>query len=463
MPKSKVYEKRNVLPGGGGNNSFIKPQTQADTLPQQPQPSAQVFPNENMRINSVPPKDPDSLPLNTPQSVNTQPQRTYNPQSPEETISQQPQNDKPMQPVKRANYWSPSATPASFSSFTPTPPKSPTSTYTPSSSDPTQSVMDFMLAPSKEEQKMYRDNESKKRLLLLTDALRHISNIYNTTRGATPQQFTSPVVQQEQLYQQKKNELRGQRQLALNNAMDQAKLNADLSYKNSMLGMRQAELDRGLANDRFNQQLNLGKFAYNQEKDKNDWALKLAAQQEAARHNKTSEALRRQGNAISAMNARTAQQSLAFKMGENGGLPKGYVSIPHYENAKGGTTSWVVNEKKYKEYLPVIYKDLVNKGVIKPITSGDLVLNFGGTWQGTNEDKFKKMDELVKSAYWSKGYTDWMERIGAVRSDGKDVKVTTTKKLNQRRQAEAKPKAAPKPQTKSKQKSIGDKYSKYER
>ena len=73
------------------------------------------------------------------------------------------------------------------------------------------------------------------------------------------------------------------------------------------------------------------------------------------------------------------------------------------------------------------------------------------------------MDELVKSAYWSKGYTDWMQRIGAVRSDGKDVKVTTTKKLNQRRQAEAKPKAAPKPQTKQTQKSIGDKYSKYER
>ena len=461
MPKSKVYEKRNVLPGGGGNNAFIKPQTQADTLPQQTQPSAQVFPNENMRINSVPPKDPDSLPLNTPQSVNTQPQRTYNPQSPEETISQQPQNDKPMQPVKRANYWSPSATPASFSSFTPTPPKSPTSTYTPSSSDPTQSVMDFMLAPSKEEQKMYRDNESKKRLLVLADALRHIGNIYNTTRGATPQQFSSPVVQQEQLYQQKKNELRTQRAAALKNAMYQAKLNADLSYKNSMLGMRQTELERGLANDRFNQQLNLGKFAYNQEKDKNDLALRLAAQQEAARHNKTSEALRRQGNAISAMNARTAQQSLALKMGENGGLPKGYVSIPHYDNAKGGKTSWVVNEDKYKQYLPVIYKDLVNKGVIKPITSGDFVLNFGGTWQGTNEDKFKKMDELVKSAYWSKGYTDWMERIGAVRSDGKDVKVTTTKKLNQRRQAEAKSKATPKPQ--SKPKSLSDKYSKYER
>ena len=415
MPNSTVYEKRNVLPGGGGSFPFIKPPTEAPTL-QTPQMQPQLQ------------TQPSPLGL--------------------KPVSQQ--MTEQVAPTLSRNYFS---KPQVTTTPTPTPTAKPTSIYTPSASNPTQSVLDYMLAPTKEEQKLYRDNESKKRLLVLADALRHIGNIYNTTRGATPQQFNSPVAQQEELYQQKKNELRTQRAAALKNAMDQAKLNADLSYKNSMLGMRQAELERGLANDRFNQQLNLGKFAYNQEKDKNDWALKLAAQQEAARHNKTSEALRKQGNAISAMNARTAQQSLALKMGENGGLPKGYVSIPHYENAKGGTTSWVVNEKKYKEYLPVIYKDLVNKGVIKPITSGDLVLNFGGTWQGTNEDKFKKMDELVKSAYWSKGYTDWMQRIGAVRSDGKDVKITTTKKLNQRRQAEAKPK----------QRSIGDKYSKYER
>lgn len=417
MPNSTVYEKRNVLPGGGGSFPFIKPPTEAPTL-------------------------------TTPQ---------MQPQLGLKSVSQQ--MTEQLTPTLSRNYFSrPQATAAA-----PTPTTNPTSTYTPSPTDPTQSVLDYMLAPTKEEQKLYRDNESKKRLLVLADALRHIGNIYNTTRGAVPQQFNSPVAQQEELYQKKKKELRTERAAALKNAMDQAKLKADLSYKTSMLGMRQAELDRGLANDRFNQQLNLGKFAYNQEKDKNDWALKLAAQQEAARHNRTSEGLRRQGNAISAMNARTAQQSLALKMGENGGLPKGYVSIPHYDNAKGGTTSWVVNEKKYKEYLPVIYKDLVNKGVIKPITSGDIVFNFGGNWQGTNEDKFKKMDELVKSAYWSKGYTDWMQRIGAVRSDGKDVNVTTTKKLNQRRQAETKSKAAPKPQAKPKQKSIGDKYSKYER
>ena len=380
MPNSTVYEKRNVLPGGGGSFPFIKPLTASPAMESQ-----QVQPQ-----------------LQTQSSLGT-------------------------------NYFSkPLSTPTPPTGLTP-----PTSTYTPSASNPTQSVLDYMLAPSEEEKKLYKDNESKKRLLLLTDALRHIGNIYNTTRGAVPQQFNSPVVLQEQLYQQKRNELRAQRAAALKNAMEQAKLNADQSYKNSMLGMRQAELERGLSNDRFNQMFNLGKFAYAQEKDKNDLALKLLSQQETARHNRTSEALRRQGNAISAANAATSQKELSWKMGENGGLPKGYISIPHYENAKGGTTSWVINEKKYKEYLPVIYKDLVDKGVIKPITSGDLVINLGGELKTPNEDKFKKMDELVKSAYWSKGYTDWMQRIGAVRSDGANIKVTTTKKLNQRKQAEA--------------------------
>ena len=139
MPNSTVYEKRNVLPGGGGSFPFIKPPTEAPTL-QATQMTEQVTP----------------------------------------TLSR--------------NYFS---KPQVTTTPTPTPTAKPTSTYTPSASNPTQSVLDYMLAPTKEEQKLYRDNESKKRLLVLADALRHIGNIYNTTRGATPQQFNSPVVQQE--------------------------------------------------------------------------------------------------------------------------------------------------------------------------------------------------------------------------------------------------------------------------
>ena len=257
MPNSTVYEKRNVLPGGGGSFPFIKPPTEAPTL-QAPQMQPQLQ------------TQPSPLGL--------------------KPVSQQ--MTEQATPTLSRNYFS---KPQVTTTPTPTPTAKPTSAYTPSASNPTQSVLDYMLAPSKEEQKLYRDNESKKRLLVLADALRHIGNIYNTTRGAVPQQFNSPVAQQEQLYQQKKNELRSQRAAALKNAMDQAKLNADQNYKNSMLGMRAAELERQRANDDWNKQFNLGKFAYNQEKDKNDLALRLAAQGETQRHNKAAEGVRAKG------------------------------------------------------------------------------------------------------------------------------------------------------------------------
>ena len=414
MPNSTVYEKRNVLPGGGGSFPFIKPPTETPTL-------------------------------TTPQM---QPQLGLKP------VSQQ--MTEQLTPTLSRNYFS---KPQVTTTPAPTPTAKPTSVYTPSASNPTQSVLDYMLAPTKEEQKLYRDNESKKRLLVLADALRHIGNIYNTTRGAVPQQFNSPVAQQEELYQKKKNELRTQRAAALKNAMDQAKLNADLSYKNSMLGMRQAELERGLANDRFNQQLNLGKFAYNQEKDKNDWALKLAAQGETQRHNKAAEGLRAKGLGLESQRIGLARERFNWEKSAFGGAPKGYAFMPHYENENGVDVSWIVNEKKYKNYLPRIYKALVDKKIVKPIKDSKGVnISLSNLNLDTNtsegEANFKKMDELVKSASWSKTYSDWMQTMGAVRSDGKQAKVV--------RKQDLKKKSQPK-QQQAKPQSLGNKYSKYER
>ena len=46
MPNSTVYEKRNVLPGGGGSFPFIKPPTEAPTLQApQMQPQLQTQPS----------------------------------------------------------------------------------------------------------------------------------------------------------------------------------------------------------------------------------------------------------------------------------------------------------------------------------------------------------------------------------------------------------------------------------
>lgn len=402
MPNSTVYEKRNVLPGGGGSFPFIKPPTEAPTLTTpQMQPQLQTQPS----------------PLGL------------------KPVSQQVVEQAT--PTLSRNYFS---KPQATITPTPTPTAKPTPTYTPSASNPTQSVLDYMLAPSKEEQKLYRDNESKKRLLVLADALRHIGNIYNTTRGAVPQQFNSPVAQQEELYQKKKNELRTQRAAALKNAMDQAKLNADQNYKNSMLGMRAAELERGIANDKFNQQLNLGKFAYNQEKDKNDWALKLAAQQEAARHNKTSEALRRQGNAISAMNARTSRDRLDYEKSKGLNLSKNYDQVQHFVKGKKLylpkemlNTSYGYSEiKKFYDYLSTLKVGKKGKDYKYAITPVEPTADYYGKPQQLSA---KQMLRAIQEASPTVMYMDWMKAHGAVDPD--DIEYTSTREVRQKRQAEA--------------------------
>ena len=421
MPNSNIYEKGSVLPGGGGLNPILRQDLKLQN-PIQPQ-------------------------LQTQSPLGLQP------------VAQQ--MTQQLTPTLKQNYFaSKQAVPETTVQTQKTVPAAPLSQgYTPSATNPTQSVFDYLLAPSEEEKNLYKNNESKKRLLLLSDALRHLGNIYNTTRGATPQQFNSPVVEQEQQYLRKRNEIRAQRAAALKNAMDQAKLDADQNYKNSMLGMRAAELKRQRANDDWNKQFNLGKFAYNQEKDKNDLALRLAAQGETQRHNKAAEGLRAKGLGLESQRIGLARERFNWEKSAFGGAPKGYAFMPHYENENGVDVSWVVNEKKYKNYLPRIYKALVDKKIVKPIKDSKGVnISLSNLNLDTNtsegEANFKKMDELVKSASWSKTYSDWMQTMGAVRSDGKQAKVV--------RKQDLKKKSQPK-QQQAKPQSLGNKYSKYER
>ena len=422
MPNSTVYEKRNVLPGGGGSFPFIKPPTEAPTL-------------------------------TTPQM---QPQLGLKP------VSQQ--MTEQVTPTLSRNYFSrPQATVAA-----PTPTTKPSSTYTPSASNPTQSVLDYMLAPTKEEQKLYRDNESKKRLLVLADALRHVGNIYNTTRGAVPQKFNSPVAQQEELYQKKKKELRTERAAALKNAMDQAKLKADLSYKTSMLGMRQAELDRSLANDKFNQQLNLGKFAYNQEKDKNDWVLKLAAQQEAARHNKTSEALRRQGNSLTAASLSLRQQQQQTKdlkdmqpikiaQGGTGYISKRWINSPE---GRAEIKAMYNKMRSMKQRMKDgSYKPLINEAKIKKDKYENPVAAEPST-----------MDMLVamQEGAWSMPYMEWIGKYGIDPTGNNWTSKSPTyyKKVAKGHRSPAKPQQKAKPtsnKSQQKQKSIAEEFGEFKR
>lgn len=173
-------------------------------------------------------------------------------------------------------------------------------------SDITQGVYDYLNGGSDAEEEPYKKkNEGKKKLLALADALRHIGNLFYVNKGATPQQFNSPVVMQEQRYQQEKAEREKKRASQAKAAMDKAKMDAEAAYKDAVLGMKQNDFMRNVYNDNRRYGLDKDKFAWQKDKDTQDIGLKkqgldLKAKglEETVRHNKANEAQGRERNAI---------------------------------------------------------------------------------------------------------------------------------------------------------------------
>lgn len=166
-------------------------------------------------------------------------------------------------------------------------------------SDITQGVYDYLNGGSDAEEEPYKKkNESKKKLLALADALRHIGNLFYVNKGATPQQFNSPVLMQEQRYQQEKAEREKKRASQVKAAMDKAKMDADAAYKDAMLGMKQNDFMRNVYNDNRRYGLDKDKFAWQKDKDTQSLGLKKQGLEETVRHNKANEAQGRERNAI---------------------------------------------------------------------------------------------------------------------------------------------------------------------
>ena len=375
MPNSKVNEKNIFLPGGGSQSPFVRPPqiNQTGSVPgSMNQAVAQADPATVLGSSAAKP-----------------PQNYF--QGSGDTF-------------QLTDYAK-----GAVASLQPT--TSPATPYTPSETDPTASVYNYMLQPSEEEKRLAKNNESKKRLLLLGDALRHIGNLYYTTKGATPQQFNSPVMTQEQIYQQKRAELQAQRAAAFKNSLEQAKLDADNRNKAFQQQMAVANYQRNLSNDEWNRQFNATKFAHQQKKDEQDYGLNLRKFDETIRSNKANEKLRRQSNATAAMNAQTSRDRLNFEKGENGGLPKGKIYLPHSNMSTGGSTKWIIDEKTYKNAIPAIYNAMRKANIIQPLSSSNL-------FNDTGEERFAKMRQLVESQYTSDIYNSWMERLGATTSDG---------------------------------------------
>lgn len=89
-----------------------------------------------------------------------------------------------------------------------------------------------------------RMTRNKMRIATLADAIRHMGNIYNTSKGAPLQRFNNPVEGLQSGLQQRKND-----------RARQAALDADAAYKDANLRMKQASADADRAYKAMNIEL----------------------------------------------------------------------------------------------------------------------------------------------------------------------------------------------------------------
>ena len=126
-----------------------------------------------------------------------------------------------------------------------------------------------------------RRTRNMEMMTTLADAIRHIGNIVNTSKGAPLQQFNDPTAMMEQGYQNRKAQRQKQAALDADAAYKQANLslkeraaNAQNAYRELLLGMRNQ--NNQLARDKF--EYRQGKDAaaaqYKQQKDQRDFEYK---------------------------------------------------------------------------------------------------------------------------------------------------------------------------------------------
>ena len=193
-----------------------------------------------------------------------------------------------------------------------------------------------------------RITTNRERIAAFADAIRHMGNIVNTSKGAPLQQFNDPTAIMEQGYQNRKAQRQKQAALDADAAYKQANLDlksaasrADQAYKLYLAGLRGDNAQ--LAKDKF--EYRKGKDAasaqYRQAKDERDFEYKQ--DRDRAKDEQTNRRLN-----ISQYNA-THKGSGRGRSGGGGGSSAKYVTWdaegkPHYASNK---TMYEANEAYY--------------------------------------------------------------------------------------------------------------------
>lgn len=193
-----------------------------------------------------------------------------------------------------------------------------------------------------------RITTNRERIVAFADAIRHMGNIVNTSKGAPLQVFNDPTAMLEQGYQNRKAQRQKQAAIDADAAYKQANLDlksaaarADQAYKLYLAGLRGDNAQ--LAKDKF--EYRKGKDAanaqYKQEKDQRDFEYKQG--RDRAKDEQTNRRLN-----ISQYNA-THKGSGRGRSGGGGGSSAKYVTWdaegkPHYASNK---TMYEANEAYY--------------------------------------------------------------------------------------------------------------------
>lgn len=172
-----------------------------------------------------------------------------------------------------------------------------------------------------------RMTRNKMRIATLADAIRHMGNIYNTSKGAPLQRFNNPVEGLQKGLQQRKNE-----------RARQAALEADAAYKNANLRMKQASADADRAYKAMNIELKqkAGERADKAAKAMDEYRkgmlgiqegnLKLSGERlgETKRHNKAQEGI--SASRLALARAKEARVAGGSGSGSSGGVGGGYAT-----------------------------------------------------------------------------------------------------------------------------------------
>lgn len=193
-----------------------------------------------------------------------------------------------------------------------------------------------------------RRTRNMEMMTTLADAIRHMGNIVNTSKGAPLQQFNDPTAMMEQGYQTRKAQRQKEAALDADAAYKQANLslkeraaNAQNAYRELLLGMRNQ--NNQLARDKFDYRKGKDDAAaqYKQQKDQRDFEYKQ--QRDKTKDEQTNRRL-----SISQYNA-THKGSGRGRSGGGGGSSAKYVTWdaegkPHYASNK---TMYEANEAYY--------------------------------------------------------------------------------------------------------------------